>query len=610
MSALAASLRPWTFDFIVIVGAGAAVAILGLVEDIRGVRIVTRASVQLAVGAVATTALVWHSDSELWWIPVGAVVLAGYTNAANFMDGINGISGLHGAVVGSAFGVIGILTERPWLLGAGLVLAVSFVAFLPWNLAGKRMFLGDVGSYLLGGSVGIIAITALVDGVAPLAVVAPLCIYLADTAVTLVRRVLGGEEWHQAHRSHVYQRLTAAGFTHLTAALIVTASTLCTSAIGLLSLDGSGALTAVAAVGIGLVAAVYLSLPGLLSARGRKPETSDTSSPRKTPEAPGPSHSAPARWAVVGGTGFIGSALIEELQSRGFRAESLTAPRLRLAANATPEEALSLLKDHSQAIATLSASMLRADVVVNAAGLASPGAAASEALFGANALLPAVIYQAANLAGVQRLIHLSSAAVQGRRMVLDETPATEPFSPYSKSKALGEALLLAGVGDAGHGESPEIVILRATSVQGPGRATTGRLRRLAQSAAASVAMPGDRPTVVSSVRGLVTFVARVGAHQDRVPTIVLQPWEGMTTSSVLELAGGRAPRRLPLTLCRALIGIGYSVGTVAPPVRGLVRRVELMWLGQDQNAAWARSVGLEGNSYLTDVFGVLPERVK
>ncbi|WP_166805320.1 NAD-dependent epimerase/dehydratase family protein [Cryobacterium sp. TMT4-10] len=596
------------FELLVIGLAGVALALLGLFEDLRGVRILTRASVQLAVGAVATSALVWHSGSALWWVPLGAVALAGYTNAANFMDGINGISALHGAAVGSAFALIGVLTERPWLLATGLVIAVSFAAFLPWNLTQNRMFLGDVGSYLLGGAIGITAITAVLDGVAPIAVMAPLVVYLADTAFTLVRRVLAGEEWQQAHRSHVYQRLTDTGLSHLNTAFVVTTGTLTASVVGLFSLVGSVASGSVAASGIGFVAAVYLSLPLVLGARGREPEA-----PRTDGWLPVDSYEhggfVPVHWVVVGGTGFIGSALVEGLRLQGFQVDTVTAPRLRLNPNATALETLELLAQSSDVIASLAAEMMGADVVVNAAGLASPCASASESLFGANALLPAAILLAAERAQVQRLIHLSSSSVQGRRKVLDETATTSPLSPYSSSKALGEAALLAGVRDGQHRDSPGLVILRATSVQGAGRTTTGRLRRLAQSPVASVANPGDRPTGVSSVKGLVEFVVSVGAHKGSVPSIVLQPWEGMTTSSVLELAGGRSPRRLPAGFCRALIAGGYLFGSFIPSLRGPVRRVELMWLGQAQDASWARSVGLEKNSYLAEVFETATERV-
>lgn len=587
----------------VVVLSGMAVGLIGLVEDIRGVRIVVRASLQLLIGAGATSALVTISDAGWWWIPVGAFAFTAYTNAANFMDGINGISGLHGAVVGIAFALIGVLLDVSWLVPAGLVLAASFVAFLPWNLAHGGAFLGDVGSYLLGGGVGIIGIAAVMGGVPVLAFVGPVAIYLADTGITLLRRILRGEQWQQAHRLHVYQRLTDSGLSHIAVALIVTVATLAATAFGLLSTVGTAAGTLIAAIGLACVAALYLTLPRLrLAVLG--PQTD----PKMTLELPDSdlparisAHTA-ARWAVIGASGFIGSAVTAELENRGFDVVYITAPRLLLSPSATTEEVLAQARVAKDSIASVAEMLAGVDVVINAAGLASPNSTANNALFGANSLLPAVILHAAERSQVARVIHLSSAAVQGRRAVLDESAATSPFSPYSKSKALGEATLLAYVATVPSTQSPEVVIVRATSVQGPVRETTQKLQQFARSPLSSVAWPGTRPTVVSSLRGLVEFLVSVGAFTSSVPTVVLQPWEGMTTSAVLESAGGRVPLKVPAALCRVLVALGYMVASLAMPLNGFVRRVEMMWLGQDQDAGWARSVGLEHSSYVAGVF--------
>lgn len=240
-----------------------AVSLVGLLEDMRGVRVTARAGLQFLIGAIATSTLAIVYDAPWWWVPIGALVFACYTNAANFMDGINGVSGLHGAAVGLALGVVGILTNVRWLAPAGFVLAASFLAFLPWNLTRGRIFLGDVGSYLLGGGIGVTVIAAVLEGVPIAAVVAPMSIYLTDTGATLVRRVLRGERWHEAHRMHVYQRLADSGLSHITVASIVTVATLLTAGLGLFSLSESIAESLAAVCGVVIVVALYLALPRL-----------------------------------------------------------------------------------------------------------------------------------------------------------------------------------------------------------------------------------------------------------------------------------------------------------------------------------------------------------
>ncbi|WP_434993828.1 NAD-dependent epimerase/dehydratase family protein [Arthrobacter sp. Ld5] len=292
------------------------------------------------------------------------------------------------------------------------------------------------------------------------------------------------------------------------------------------------------------------------------------------------------RWLVLGGSGFVGSAVLHALHAAGIDAHALPAPRLATAAD-TPAALL------AAAAATdttgLETAMAGCDVVVNAAGLATPSATGGADLLGANALLPAVAARAASAAGVRRLVHLSSAAVQGRTPVLDETGTVRPFSAYSRSKALGEqALELA----AAREDSLAVVTVRATSVQGGGRPTTAALARLARSPLASVASPGTAPSPITSVGSLAELVLALGRHRGALPPRVLQPWEGLTVRTVLEAAGGR-PRVLPAPLCRAVVRAGYLVSSlVRGRLDGHVRRVELMWFGQDQVPGWAADQGL------------------
>jgi hypothetical protein len=236
-----------------------------------------------------------------------------------------------------------------------------------------------------------------------------------------------------------------------------------------------------------------------------------------------------------------------------------------------------------------------AALVVNAAGLATPDASASAQLYGANALLPSLIAIASARAQVSRFIHLSSAAVQGRRAVLDESAEVSPFSPYSRSKALGEWALLAL--QAGAVPATDCVIIRATSVQGSGRATTNNLRRIASSPLSSVAAPGTQPTVVSSLDGLTSFIHKVGLDQREFSGLLLQPWEGLSVAEALRRVGNREPRRLPRWICSLLVSCGYAAGRLMPELAGVVRRVELMWFGQGQVASLQPEAMPDCNSF-------------
>lgn len=253
-----------------IVGAVAVVnAAIGAVEDVKGLPVRVRFGLQIVLGLVATWVLVVSMAATFWWIPLGIIALVAYTNIANFMDGVNGISSMHGAIVGGFYAALGAAAGLPSVTAAGLVVAFAFLGFLPWNLAKRRMFLGDVGSYLLGGSLVAVAIYAAFSGISFIALIGPVLVYVADTGTTILARWRRGEALHEAHRSHVYQRLAAGGLGHLGSTAVVSVATVATGALGVVLATASLPLQILAVLGILVVLAGYLASPRLLARRPR-----------------------------------------------------------------------------------------------------------------------------------------------------------------------------------------------------------------------------------------------------------------------------------------------------------------------------------------------------
>ncbi|MDJ0316389.1 NAD-dependent epimerase/dehydratase family protein [Arthrobacter antibioticus] len=322
--------------------------------------------------------------------------------------------------------------------------------------------------------------------------------------------------------------------------------------------------------------------------------------------------SSALRWLVVGSSGFVGTAIVAQLRERGLVVDTLSAPRLSseaTTAQALIDEAHAICDSASaSAFRLLCSAFANVDVVVNAAGLATPGDSESPSLTGANALLPPVIALAAKTAGVRRFVHVSSASVQGHRKFIDETTSRAPFSAYSRSKALGEEALeelardSAIVDGASGPGKTSWVSVRATSVQGPSRPTTLSLVKVASSPLSSVAAPGTAPTPVSSINALAWFVVEAGQYPGTVPPLVLQPWEGLSVTDVLAAAGGRSPLRLPPWLCHTVLRCGYlASGLIKERLHGPIRRVELMWFGQVQAPGWAETVGLSAEQSVRTV---------
>ena len=192
-------------------------AAIGLAEDMRGVSIPARLVLQSLAGSIAGALLVpaGHSAmSAAVTVVMATAWLVGYANAFNFMDGINGISAAQAMLAGVVYAVLGVVYNVAPLTIAGVVAAAAAVTFLPWNAGRARIFLGDVGSYGLGGMLGALAVFGVLNDVPVEAMLAPLALYLADTGWTLIRRKAQGEAWYRPHRTHAYQRLTGLGWSH------------------------------------------------------------------------------------------------------------------------------------------------------------------------------------------------------------------------------------------------------------------------------------------------------------------------------------------------------------------------------------------------------------
>lgn len=131
-----------------------------------------------------------------------------FINLYNFLDGINGYAGSEAVF----------LSLAGFILFCGnhfLVLAVAVLGFLYWNWNKAKIFMGDVGSTLLGYNVAIFTIYYANQEPTNFWIwIILFSVYWFDATLTLIRRKLNKERLSQAHKKHAYQRLTQAGWSH------------------------------------------------------------------------------------------------------------------------------------------------------------------------------------------------------------------------------------------------------------------------------------------------------------------------------------------------------------------------------------------------------------
>jgi UDP-N-acetylmuramyl pentapeptide phosphotransferase/UDP-N-acetylglucosamine-1-phosphate transferase len=205
---LAACLPAWP-EHAPIAACVIALAALSFADDWRGLPI----AVRFGTHALAAIAFVWLVLPPAPFVlqALTAFLIAWSINLYNFMDGSDGLAGGMAAI---GFSALAAGFAAAGDSGSGwfaLSVAVAAAVFLRANFHPARIFLGDAGSIPLGFLAG-----ALGAAWFPFVVFAP---FFIDATVTLLRRMLRGERFWQAHRQHYYQRLVQMGWGHRRTAL-------------------------------------------------------------------------------------------------------------------------------------------------------------------------------------------------------------------------------------------------------------------------------------------------------------------------------------------------------------------------------------------------------
>lgn len=205
------------------------------------------AAVVMAIGGLMPHAIVWPGGElalgSAWAWVLGLVFIVWMTNLYNFLDGMDGLAGGMAVFGFGTLGLLGLLSGDAGYAGICWVVAAAAAGFLVWNFPPARIFMGDVGSSTLGLLAAGLTLWADARGLFPLwiavLVFAP---FIVDATITLIRRTLQGERVWEAHRSHYYQRLVQAGWTHRRTALWEYALMLVCAAAAIIALEASASL--------------------------------------------------------------------------------------------------------------------------------------------------------------------------------------------------------------------------------------------------------------------------------------------------------------------------------------------------------------------------------
>lgn len=189
---------PWFLTGLTLVG------IVSFVDDVHSLPDSVRLVVQFAAMFLMFYQFGILNWNDWWIVCIALIVCVGITNAYNFMDGINGITGAYSLAVmlpllylNESVGFI----AMPFLV----VITLSILVFLFFNFRQKaKCFAGDVGSIGMAFIV-VFALGLLMLQTRDFSYIVFLAVYGVDAVLTIVHRIMLHENLGEAHRKHAYQ---------------------------------------------------------------------------------------------------------------------------------------------------------------------------------------------------------------------------------------------------------------------------------------------------------------------------------------------------------------------------------------------------------------------
>jgi len=203
------------------------IATTGLIDDVKSLT----PRVKLLGEVIAATAFIYISGSELEGVgnllgfgeisfgpfafAVTVLCIVGLVNALNLSDGLDGLASGLALIAAVFFALLAYKTGKLDVLILSLALAGSLIGFLMYNSFPARLFMGDVGSLMIGYTCAVLAVHLSQGGgniqVPPVNIALILAVPLLDTLLVMSRRIVRGDSPFEADRTHLHHRLLELG---------------------------------------------------------------------------------------------------------------------------------------------------------------------------------------------------------------------------------------------------------------------------------------------------------------------------------------------------------------------------------------------------------------
>lgn len=188
-------------------------AIVSLIGDRRDINPILRlllqfgAAICMLLGGYFSGAIPLLDASFIYFFVLMAVFIVGTANFYNFMDGINGIAGLSAVVAFGGLALFSFNVGEPYYALLNFCIALACAGFLPFNVPRAQVFMGDVGSILLGFVFASQVVLLSRSWTEFFGIAALLLAFYFDELTTMAIRLSDGEHLGRPHRRHLYQVL-------------------------------------------------------------------------------------------------------------------------------------------------------------------------------------------------------------------------------------------------------------------------------------------------------------------------------------------------------------------------------------------------------------------
>ncbi len=205
--------------------------ILSIIDDIKSLPVLIRLIFHFFIIAFVITSydgIYYFLKLNYSFIPLNiclVIIIFGllwFMNLFNFMDGIDGISGVEMIIIGIG-SVIMIYMIEDNINKISLIMIGSAFGFLLYNWSPAKIFLGDSGSIPLGLIIGLLLLDIALKGYWLSALILP-AYYIADTNITILKRLYKKTKIWTPHKDHFYQKAVKRGLSHAKVSIMVAAN--------------------------------------------------------------------------------------------------------------------------------------------------------------------------------------------------------------------------------------------------------------------------------------------------------------------------------------------------------------------------------------------------